>query len=227
MTAAAALLLADGRFPAGGHAHSGGVEVAVQRRRVHDLDSLVAFLHGRLATSGLVDAALAAATCVRARRGGSSAPWLELVAEADARQPSPALRVAGRSQGRALLRVARRAWPVPLLDGLAGAVHDGAPHAVVLGACAAAAGLDPRDGATLAASAAVAGPASSAVRLLGLDPLEVAGVLAGLAGEVDAAASEASAIAGRPLAQLPCWSAPLLELGAEDHAAWEVRLFAS
>ena len=31
------LLLADGRFPSGGHAHSGGLEAAVVRERVRDL----------------------------------------------------------------------------------------------------------------------------------------------------------------------------------------------
>ncbi|MDP9452949.1 MAG: urease accessory protein UreF [Actinomycetota bacterium] len=223
--AAVALLLADGRFPAGGHAHSGGVEVAVARGRVGDLASLVAFLRGRLATSGLVDAALAAATCHRGR--AAVAPWGELTAEAEARQPSPALRIAWRVQGRALLRAARRAWPGPVLDGLAAAAPDGVPHPVALGAVAAAAGLAPAASAALAAHQAVAGPASAAVRLLGIDPLDVAAAVAGLAGEVDAVAAEATTAATGHLADLPCRAAPLLELGAEDHAAWEVRLFAS
>ena len=76
---AAALLLADGRLPAGGHAHSGGVEAAVRGGRVIDLGSLVAFLQGRLATAGLVDAALAAATCHRAGGHAPDVPWRELV----------------------------------------------------------------------------------------------------------------------------------------------------
>ncbi len=230
--AATVMLLADGRFPAGGHAHSGGVEVAVARGRVADLDSLVAFLRGRLATAGLVDAGLAAATCHRIRRqarrpAGERFPWVELVAEAEARQPSPAQRAAARAQGRALLRVGRGAWPGPVLDGLADALPEGTSYPVALGACAAAAGLSPAIAAAIAAHHAVAGPAWAAVRLIGLDPLAVAGALAGLAGVVDAVADEGAAVAGGPLAELPCPSAPLLEIGAEDHAAWEVRLFAS
>ncbi|HKT03753.1 MAG TPA: urease accessory protein UreF, partial [Rugosimonospora sp.] len=59
------LLLADGRYPAGGHAHSGGLEAACAAGRVHDLDSLEGFLRGRLATAGLVGAAFAAAACAR------------------------------------------------------------------------------------------------------------------------------------------------------------------
>ncbi len=205
------------------------------RGRVVDLASLEEFLRGRLATAGLVDAALAAATCHRARRrapapDGGGMPrvsWAGLVAEAEARQPSPALRMAWRAQGRALLRVGRRAWPGPVLDSLAQAAPDGAPHPVVLGACAAAAGLGPADAAAIAAHHGVTGPASAAVRLLGLDPLAVAGALASLAGALDAVGVEAAAVAGGALAELPCPSAPLLELAGEDHAAWEVRLFAS
>ena len=59
----AALLLSDSRFPAGGHAHSGGVEPAVTAGTVSDLASLEAFLRGRLRTAGLVAAGLAAAAC--------------------------------------------------------------------------------------------------------------------------------------------------------------------
>ncbi|HSH23287.1 MAG TPA: hypothetical protein VK975_04410, partial [Acidimicrobiales bacterium] len=73
VTGAAVLLLADGRFPAGGHAHSGGLEVAAERYRVVDIDTLAAFLRGRLTTAGMVDAAVAAATCARARVDGTSA----------------------------------------------------------------------------------------------------------------------------------------------------------
>ena len=50
------LLLGDSRFPAGGHAYSGGVEPAVTAGTVTDLDSLEWFLRGRLRTAGLVAA---------------------------------------------------------------------------------------------------------------------------------------------------------------------------
>ena len=54
-------LLADGRFPAGGHAQSAGVESAVRLGDVVDLATLERYLHGRLATTGVVEAAFAAA----------------------------------------------------------------------------------------------------------------------------------------------------------------------
>jgi urease accessory protein len=65
------------------------------------------------------------------------------------------------------------------------------------------------------------------VRLLGLDPLAVSGMLAGLAPAVDRTAAAAAATALDPLADLPAPGAPLLDVGAEAHASWEVRLFAS
>jgi urease accessory protein len=215
--AAALLLLADGRFPAGGHAHSGGTEPAVTADSVRDLPSLRLFLLGRLRTAGVVAAALAAATC--ARPGDATA----LEAEADARTPSPAQRAASRRQGRALLRAARIAWPdAPALAGLSATSH----HAVALGAAAAAAGCGPAEAALIAAYQSVTGPASAAVRLLALDPLQVNALLAGLTSEIDEVAQQATATATAG-AELPCPSAPALDQLAEAHARAEVRLFAS
>ncbi|MGH3387259.1 MAG: urease accessory protein UreF, partial [Actinomadura sp.] len=62
------LLLADSRLPAGGHAHSGGLEPAAAAGAVTGLADLADFLYGRLTTTGLVAAALAAAACAHATR---------------------------------------------------------------------------------------------------------------------------------------------------------------
>ena len=272
-----ALLLSDSRFPAGGHAHSGGVEAAVTAGTVSDLASLEAFLRGRLRTAGLVAAGLAAAACMRAGRTASATTaetdvaavpgpdrpigrgagpgnghqrlvpgegfdyWDEIDAEADARTPSPAQRGASRRQGRALLRAARVSWPDD--GGLAGlaasggaraagdgarAEYRGGPHyAVVLGVAAAAAGCDAGDAARIAAYQSVAGAASAAVRLLALDPMRATAVLARLAPDVVHVAERAAAAADGPLDELPCPSAPALDLLAEAHIRAEVRLFES
>ncbi|MEV4063847.1 urease accessory protein UreF, partial [Nonomuraea dietziae] len=192
---AALLLLADSRLPAGGHAHSGGAEQAVKTGAVHDLASLRGFLAGRLHTAGLVAAGLTAAACRSAGRSPvPPAPmtWAELDAEADARTASPAQREANRQQGRLLLRVARRVWPSPVLEELALAVPN-PHHPVALGAVAHAAGVPPDQAAMAAAYHAVAGAATAAVRLLGLDPVEVHRLLAGLAPDLDAVAERAAA----------------------------------
>ena len=212
------LLLADGRFPAGGHAHSGGREAAVTAGTVRDMGSLELFLRGRLRTAGLVAAGLAAAACERARSQGAAGcgpegaagrpgSWAALDAEADARTPSPAQREASRRQGRALLRAARVAWPEakclaeianvaqpPSRDAANAPLWDAAkaPHQpIVLGAAMAAAGGCPEDAAAVAAYQSVTGPASAAVRLLSLDPIEVSGLLARLADDIDDVAERA------------------------------------
>src|SRR5918995_291464 len=57
MSVASLLLLADGRFPDGTHAHSHGLEAAVGAGRVHDTRSLGDYVTGRLWTSGRPDEA--------------------------------------------------------------------------------------------------------------------------------------------------------------------------
>ena len=227
MTAGAALLLlSDGRFPSGGHAHSGGLEAAVENGTVADLESLESFLRGRLATVGLVGAAVAATACHFALTQAAP-PWVRLDAEADARTPSPAQRSTSRRQGRHLLRAARRAWPALETYDPSGVHSDGPHFALALGAAAAAADLGPGDSALVAAHGSVAGPASAAVRLLRLDPMAVAAILARLSPAIDEVAERGDHAAAGPIEELPAAGAPLLDLGAEAHAARPVRLFAS
>jgi urease accessory protein len=206
------LVLADGRLPAGAHAHSGGLEAAVATGAVHDVASLGRFLEGRLTTTGVVTGVFAAVSCAR------TPEVADLDAGLDARTPSPALRRASRAQGRALLRAARALWPVTARD---------LNHPVAVGVVAAAAGLGPREAAVVAAHGVLTGPATAAVRLLGLDPFAVHALLAAAAPDVDRIAADAVCRLDDPVDDLPADGAPLLDLGAEHHATWEVRLFAS
>ncbi|NEB86504.1 urease accessory protein UreF, partial [Streptomyces anulatus] len=52
-------------------------------------------------------------------------------------------------------------------------------------------------------------------------------VLARLAPELDRVAEQAAEAARQGIDALPAASAPLLDITAEAHAAWPVRLFAS
>jgi urease accessory protein len=220
---AALLTLADSRLPAGGHAHSGGVEQAIAAGMVTDAGSLAAFLRRRLRTSGAVAAGLAAAAC-----GADGALLALLDAEADARTPSPALRAASRQQGRGLVRVGRGAWPSPAWDALPERPH----HPIALGVAAAAAGLSRRDAASAAAYLSISGPATAAQRLLALDPLTVAALTARLAPEIDAVAEsttgpDSTTGTHGPCDRIPAATDPLLDLLAEIHAARKDRFFAS
>ena len=244
------LLLNDGRFPSGGHAHSSGLEAAVAAGRVTNLSTLEKFLRGRLTTAALVAAAFTAATHDRAAYGDrvnfgeigvttpqgsvafpesaeiSTAVLAELDAELDARTASPALRLASRRQGKALRRAGRTIWPHGAWQLLPH--HPDGPHQpIALGLITAAAGLTVEDAALTSVYGALSGLASAAVRLLGLDPYLVQALLTKLASACDSTAAQAAAAAGKSPAELPAASAPLADISAEFHATWEVRLFAS
>ncbi len=227
MGSLAALTLADARFPGGGHVHSGGLEEAVSRGLVAGVACLAPFLAGRLRTAGLVAAAFAAAAVGAA--GGGAARWPVLDAELDARTPSAAQREASRAQGRATLRAARVAWPSPVLDELCAAARR-PHHPLLVGAVIGVDGGSPAEAARCVAYLAVSGPASAAVRLLGLDPFAVNAAVVRLRPALDAVVAQAVHAATLPPDRLPAPGAPVLDLMAQSHVhrhREQVRLFVS
>ena len=228
------LLLLDSRAPAGAHQHSGGMEAAVGTGLVTGLAGLEDFCRARLRTTALVAAAFAAASSRLQSESSerdvarAADKWAELDREFEARTPSEAMRTASRQQGGALIRLLRSVLPeagpvTPWTLGAGRKPH----HPLVLGAGLALAGGTPELAARAAALAACAGPASAAVRLLGLDPFAVAAMLARLAPGVDGCAAAATAAAAGPACSLPAGAAPALDLLADYHLTAEVRLFAS
>lgn len=218
------LLLADGRLPAGGHVHSGGVEQAIVDGLVHDVASLARHLEARVVTVGAVEACFTAAA-QREIVGASAWGWSRLIDEFDARVPVPALRTAARTRGRHLVRVA-----TPLLDDgalpPALAAHPGGPLPLVLGAVAGALGQAAAAAALLAQHAAVAEPAQAAVRLLGLDPVGVTAVISGLQPVIDEHVDRATLAAERDdPADWPAPATPRWDLTATVHAARDDRYF--
>ncbi|GAA1095163.1 urease accessory protein UreF [Pseudonocardia alni] len=225
MAGLASLVLADARFPGGGHVHSGGLEEAAERGLVTDVASLHAFLRGRLRTAGRVAACAAAAAAHPAGRDRLGA----LDAALDARTPSLAQREASRVQGKAALRAARAAWPSPELDTLV-AVDRRPHHPLLVGVVVGVAGESPSDAARCVGYLAVSGAASAAVRLLGLDPFAVNAALVALDDDLAVVVDEAAALAAGDPADLPAPGAPVLDLMAESHVHHHrerVRLFAS
>lgn len=220
-------LLADGRFPAGGHAHSAGVEAAVHDRRITGVHQLEDFVRGRLHTVGRTDAALAAATVLRLDHHDVVATLRLLDAEAGARIAPPALRSASRRLGRQVVRAAAACWPSALLAELTGAFPDGAHQPVAFGAVATSAGLDALDAARLVLHHTAATPLQAAVRLLGLDPFTVAALTARLGEEAVSVASDAVVLAAGPLRDLPAASGPMSDIAACAHAGRDGTLFAT
>jgi urease accessory protein len=222
------LLLADSRLPSGSHAHSGGVEMAVTDGLLSTVDDLDLFLRGRLRTAGPVAAGFAAVAALLAEQGARS--WQVWDEALSARTPAPALRDASRAQGAALLRTVSRIWPGPVVSALR---ELGRPHQLlVLGAAVAAGGGGAADAAALAVHHLIGGACSAAIRLLGLDPIEVAAVHGAVAESAGRLAGASVGLAELAVSTsdpsiLPATSAPLPELLAVRHAEMEVNLFAS
>ena len=252
MVSSLLLLLLDSRAPAGAHGHSGGMESAVTAGLVADVADVERFCRFRLRTSGPAAAAFAAVACDLWRAGPGDTPesdaaarWAELDGEFGARVASPASRAASRQLGSGLRRLVRSMAPEADLATPWRLVPGPAPHQpLVLGSAVAIADGDARLAALAAALGTCTLPASAAVRLLGLDPYAVQGVLAGLGAEIDEtgrAGAQFAAGIGRETdrpglpesgglacyAKLPAGAAPALDLLADVHARSEVRLFAS
>jgi len=225
----ALMLLADGRFPAGGHAQSAGVEAAVADGRVVDEQTLECFVEGRLRTYGLSEASMAAASVRRLAGCVSSAQWraslAELDGEADARILAQPLRAASRRLGRQLVRAAARCWPDSLLAEAVDQRADGLHQPVALGAVAVVVGADAHEVALLSLHHGATTPCQAGIRLLGLDPFGVAAVVARLATNIEALAEWAVAAAEGPLFDLPAGTGPLLDIAAVEHHGWNSRLF--
>lgn len=222
MLNASLMMLVDGRFPAGGHTNSAGVEAAVRADDVTDHESLGRYLEGRLATTGIVDAAFAAH--IVALGEPDDVALAEIDAEYSARIPSPRLREASRRYGRQLLRAGTTVWSTPMLASV-GRIEGGAHQPMVLGALVAATNGSPNDAAMVVMHHLSAAVTSAAIRLLGLDPLAVAAIQAQVGERIDEWSAQADLWAVLPAPDLPANGGALTDILAEDHGRWDARLF--
>lgn len=218
----ALLLLADGRLPSGGYAHSAGLEAAVRLGRVRDTDDLERFLVGLATTTGRVAATFAAAACATAARGDLDG-LDRLQSEFAARTPSPAQRRVASALGRQLLRALSSIAP----HELHGRIPDRLYHPVAFGVGAATLGLAPGDASRAMLHETLMTPTIAAPKLLRIDPFDAHRAFAATLAVADSAAVGAARDATRDPATFPAWSAPLAEVYAAQHAAARTRLFAS
>lgn len=191
----ALLQLADGTFPAGGFAHSGGLEAAVQLGEVASLASLRAFVEAAIRQVGR--GALPFVSAAHARAADVTA-WRAIDARCELFLRNHVQNRASRDQGHALLAAASRAFDAvaplhaaarTLRSGSGFATHLAPTYGVVFGAI----GLSRAATQASFLHGALRGLLSAAVRLGAIGPLEAQrqhGELVPLLGEIARASAD-------------------------------------
>jgi len=211
------LQLADGTFPSGGFAHSGGLEaITVLGGLTPSTSATVDFLDATLRQIGRASLPFVRAAAAEPGR------LLELDDAFDATLPLSGPNRSSRAQGRALASAASRIWEmlVPIAEHARGGPGH---HAPVFGAVFGTLGVGAED--TLAAylHGAARGVLSAAVRLGLLGPLEAQRLHAARGPLLDALLDAARHIEPGQAAQ----TAPLLEIYAALHERLDGRMFQS
>lgn len=212
-----ALLLGDGRLPVGGHTQSAGLEAAVLAGV--QIDRVPRYLCLRIETVARVDASTAVVALRALRERTGTGPSLEHVhAHWAARTPSHVQRNASALASQGYLRLARRMATVPLPSCPAS-------RPLALALLGDVLHLNPASVAAALVHDEIQSVTSAALKLLPLDPAEVAV----WAVHVHAVAARVVAEAARvvDVDEIPCPSSPRTEVWIHHHAESNRRLFSA
>lgn len=215
-----ALLLADARLPTGAHAHSAGLEPALEAGL--SPDRVPAYIEARLRTVALVEASAAVLTLRVAQTDPTAI--VRVQDELLARMPTAPSRHASELLGRGLARLATRLWGEhPAVRGLDDL---GSPplRPTAFGVVAAAVGLREDQVARASLYDDVQTVTAAALKLLPVDPTDATAWLLASAPVLEAAVVDAVAVGDDPRA-LPSPAAPLVEQLALDHDVRTRRIF--
>ncbi|MEM9915753.1 MAG: urease accessory UreF family protein [Planctomycetota bacterium] len=216
--------LADSAFPAGGFAHSAGVEAAMQAGVIHDLATLESAMRALIAQAAA--SALPALTTVVAE----PERFAEVEQRLEATLTNHVAHRASVAQGQALLSAAPRVFAQSTLADWAQACRaDRKPghFASVFGFVASELGMDVDRASELFVFMSLRSALSAAVRLGAIGPLAAQSMLQTLTPEARAAVSAAvSAAASMTLDDLH-QAAPLLDVLQAGQDCLYSRLFQS
>ncbi|HKY21381.1 MAG TPA: urease accessory UreF family protein [Vicinamibacterales bacterium] len=212
--------LIDSSFPAGGFAHSGGLEAGVQHGLVADSAGVLSFARHALAQAGRSALPLVTA----AHREPASLPELDRLS--DVFITNPVANRASRAQGRAFLTSVARSFPRSNVSSIQHTVRaeDLCPHfAPMFGAVLEALAIDRADTQRAFLFITVRGVSSAAVRLGLIGAYEAQEAQAVLAPEIERTIQRCGGLAAVDIAQ----TAPLIDLCQSTHDRLYSRLFQS
>jgi urease accessory protein len=220
------LQFSDGLFPAGGYAHSFGLETCVQSGQIKSVEDVASFLRAYLEASAAPTDAVAALRARKAARANDLPFCLRLDEMLDALKPAAELREASRQMGRQTLRVLKELSADAFVASFAAKVESEATpchHPVVFGIVAAVSGWPPHETASAFLYSTSAMIVGASLRLLPLGQLAGQRILWG-AGALTASLSESV----QSKTEEDVWSfTPELEIAAMRHESLDARLFRS
>jgi urease accessory protein len=212
--------LADSGFPAGGFAHSGGLEASMHHGFIHDEETVRRFARQSLAQCGR--GALPLMTAALTRPEDLS----DLDHLSDAFLSNPVANRASRAQGRAFLASSSRSFPQTGLSALEARVRReglAGHHAPLFGAVLSVLGVEPFDAQRLFLYMTVRGIGSAAVRLGLIGAYEAQELQAALSADIDGVAERCGTLDPLEIAQ----TSPLIDLCQSTHDRLYSRLFQS
>jgi urease accessory protein len=222
----ALLQFADGLFPAGGFAHSFGLETYAQDGRVHDREGLEAFVVAHLEGAAGPSDAVAVAAAVRLAADADVDGWAELDARLEAMKTVPEFRAASRQMGRQTARAAAALTDDRVVGWITRAIADGGSpghHAAVFGAVTGRRGAPPEAAAAAFLYSTAALLVGAGLRLLSIGQVEGQTVLAAVQPRVARLAAAAAVTSTDDM-----WTfTPAVELAGLRHARLDMRLFRS
>jgi urease accessory protein len=212
--------LADSGFPAGGFAHSSGLEASVHHGLVYDEPTLWRFARHAVAQAGR--GALPLVTAAHRNRNELA----ELDRLSDAFLTNPTANRASRAQGRAFLTSTARSFPeagLGVLEDQVRASTLAAHHAPLFGAALHLLGIELADTQRLFLFTAGRGIGAAAVRLGLIGAYEAQALQRAIADGIDAIVEQCSRLGPLDIAQ----TAPLIDLCQSTHDRLYSRLFQS